>query len=358
MTRGSIARMRMQRQRLLGAPFQQPVDAVRWLVAVQAQEFPYAKWSLAQRSRDAKETAIDRAFAGGAILRTHVLRPTWHFVLPADLRWLVQLTAPRVNARMAPYDRHLELDDRIYAKCNRLVERALRDGVHKTRRELAAALQAGGIVAGTQRLAHLMMRAELDLVVCSGAPKGKQQTYALVDERAPRAKALPREEALAELTRRYFASHGPATLRDFAWWSGLTMADVRRGADGLGKSLERIVVDGRSDLEDASARPARPGAAGALLLQGYDEYVIAYTESKDVFYPAGAARRTSNWVSYAHAVVIDGRVAGHWRRAPGEAVVVEAGLFAPLGSRDQRALRAEVGRYGRFIGSRSELRLR
>lgn len=160
---------------------------------------PVAKWSIAQRTRDVTNAALDRAFAEGAILRTHVLRPTWHFVLPADIRWLIELTAPRINARMAYYDRQLELTAAVFSKSNALIRRTLASGRHRTRKELAAVLHKGGIVANTQRLGHLMMRAELDLVICSGAPKGKQHTYALVEERAPRANALVAEPEIARL---------------------------------------------------------------------------------------------------------------------------------------------------------------
>jgi hypothetical protein len=355
-TPASIARLRLANQRL-SMPLASPVEVVRWLVAVQAQDFPVAKWSLAQRASGANDASLDRAFSEGAILRTHVLRPTWHFVLPADLRWLVELTAPGINRRMAPYDRRLELDDAVYASSNALIAKALGRGGHRTRRELAAALQAGGIALDTQRLGHLMLRAEVDLVVCSGAPRGKQQTYALVEERVPRTRSLPREEALAELARRYFASHGPATVRDFGWWSGLASADARRGVESLGKRLEREVVGGRTYLFAAQVPGAGRSPRG-LLLQGYDEYVIAYSESRDVFDPSGLSRSLARGrVSYPHAVVFDGEVKGRWRRSPGNVAVLEVALRERSSPELRRALLAEVGRYGRFVGARAELRL-
>src|SRR5258706_554065 len=221
-----VAASRLRNQRLWSAPFAGAQQVVAWLGAVQAQELPVAKWSLAQRARGVTNAALERALASGAILRTHVLRPTWHFVLPADIRWMLELTAPRINARMAYYDRQLKLTDAVYRRCDMLIAKALADGRHRTRQELGAALRAGGVALTPQRLGHIMLRAELDLVVCSGALAGKQQTYALVEQRAPRAESLPRDAALAELARRYFSSPGPATLKDCMWWSSLSSADV------------------------------------------------------------------------------------------------------------------------------------
>jgi hypothetical protein len=350
----SITAWRLRNQRLSGPPLTSAVEGVRWLGAVQAQELPVAKWSLAQRARRVTNATVERDLAAGAILRTHVLRPTWHFVLPADIRWMVELTAPRINAKMAYYDRQLELNDKVYARCNRLIGKALADGRHRTRKELAALLQAGGIPVHPQRLGHIMMRAELDLVVCSGAPLGKHQTYALVEERAPRARSMPRDAALGELARRYFASHGPATLKDYMWWSSLSAADVRRSIEIARPRLRQEIVDGRSYWCTGSPGVGnRASAPLVLLLQGYDEYIVGYTESKDALNLAGVA--TMGRSPLLHAVVVDGQVVGHWRRAPGDAATIEAHLARPLAARETRALESEVRRYGAFLGTKAVL---
>jgi len=352
-----VARLRLRNQRLAGRPFTTPEEVVRWFGAMQAQEFPVAKWSIARRLRGATNVALDRALAAGTILRTHTLRPTWHFVLPEDLGWISELTAPRVRAFMRSYDRKLELDDAVYRRSHALLRKALGRGEHLTRSELAAALQKGGIVAATQRLGHLMLRAELDLVVCSGAMKGKQQSYALVEERAPRARRLSREEALAELASRYFASHGPATLRDFMWWSSLTSADAQRAIAANGKRLASDLVDGRRFWFTLPLPRPRAAAPVVHLLQGYDEYVVAYTESKRALNVAGLSSSAPRGaVSFLHAVVVDGQFVGHWRRALGDATSIEVRLLRPLGAAEKRALLGEVERYGRFIEAEPTLR--
>ena len=213
----AIALRRHYHQRLTQNPLPGPAEVVAWLGAVQAQDYPGAKWALGLRMQDAADDIVERAFSDGAILRTHVMRPTWHFVTPADIRWMLNLTASRVNAASAYMYRQLELDDALFLRGNAVIARALQGGRQLTRVELRGALAEAGIVAEGARLSYIVMRAELDAVVCSGPWRGKQFTYALLDERAPRSRALERDQALAELTLRYFRGHGPATARDFAW---------------------------------------------------------------------------------------------------------------------------------------------
>src|SRR5262245_302167 len=212
-----IARTRLRNQRLIGKPFATPEEVVGWLGAVQAQDYAGAKWAVAQRTAGCSDADVEQACRDGRILRTHVLRPTWHLVLPEDIRWMLALSAPRIRAAMAFYDRRLGLTDAVCARSAAALAAALRGGNHLTRGELARVLAAAGIPAAGQRLGHLMVRAEIDGVICSGATRGKQSTYALLDERAPAAKPRGRDDALAELAGRYFASHGPALPQDFAW---------------------------------------------------------------------------------------------------------------------------------------------
>ena len=253
----AIAEQRLLNQRLTRAGFRRASDVVEWLGAVQAQEFEPAKWALGLRMRDSVVSAeTQRAFDDGLILRTHVMRPTWHFVTAADIRWMTELTAPCVHRRMSTYDRQLGLDDKLFVRGTGLIERALGDRNYLTRAELGERLRAAGLALDGVRLAHLAMHAELEGVICSGPRRGKQSTYALVAERARKAVRLSRDEALATLARRYFPSHGPATIRDFVWWSGLNTADAKRGLEmnkARGERRRRTECIGRS-----APRRARP----------------------------------------------------------------------------------------------------
>ncbi|HEY6411300.1 MAG TPA: winged helix DNA-binding domain-containing protein, partial [Ktedonobacteraceae bacterium] len=213
LTSSNIAASRLHNQHLAGPRFERVEDVVQWLGAVQAQEYAGATWGIAQRARDLTSALLAQAFAEGKILRTHLLRPTWHFVVPADIYWMLELTAPRVHALNAYYYRQFELDDELFAKSYSVLTKALQGGKQLTRQELAKILADSGITASGLRLAYIFMHAELDVLICSGALRGKQQTYALLSERVAQAKTCSHEAALAELARRYFTSHGPATLK-------------------------------------------------------------------------------------------------------------------------------------------------
>jgi hypothetical protein len=345
-----IVAHRLRNQRLAGAGFRTPDEVVSWLGAVQAQDYAGAKWGVALRAPGVTEAEVDRACNEGRILRTHVMRPTWHFVAPRDIRWLLALTAPRVHTASKSLYRMLELDDRIFLRSRKALERALQGGAMLTRAEIGPILASAGIPASGLRLGTLMLHAELDGVICSGARRGKQSTYALLEDRVPAVPALTREEARTELTRRYFASHGPATLRDFAWWSGLTAADVKAGIASVGSTLAQVV---QSDLTYwlFPSRVVRPQPSPrALLLPNYDEYLIAHKDRGLVLDPATppASGRSD---PYAHHLVIDGRLRGSWTRTIGtRTATLSVRPYRPLSKPEQRALGAEATRFSRFLG--------
>src|SRR6266849_3255479 len=311
-----ITARRLRAQRLTGKPLASPVDVVRWLGAVQSQDYAGAKWALARRSRAATDAALDRLFDDGAILRTHVLRPTWHFVVPEDVRWLLDLTGPRIRAGVAGRYRDLELDDRVVTRALAAFAAALRDGRHLTRVELGEVLRAARISPAGQRLPHLIMRAELEGLIVSGPRRGKQFTYALLEERVPKARTLDRKEAAAELALRYFRSHGPAQVQDFVWWSGLTMADARAGIADAGAALERQAIDGKDYWSGAGPVPSRKAATIAHLLPNFDEYTVGYRDRSALTH---ADRRFEpGFFSFgsilSNIVIVDGLVRGAWRR--------------------------------------------
>jgi hypothetical protein len=366
---GDIAARRMWRQHLWTPEPRTPTEVVSSLGAMQAQELAVARWSIGQRTAGAGAGAadVDRALAAGEILRTHILRPTWHFVAGADLRWLRALSAPRVHALNAYYYRQLGLDDRrLAARAGGLIARALEGGRHLTRDELGAVLARARIAASGPRLAYILMRAELDGVVASGAARGKRQTYAAFDERVPAAadtEGPDREQALAELVRRYFTTRGPATLKDFLRWSSLTAAEGKRGLEMVGAALESVAAaDGRAYLQAAGARATprekrSPRSPRIDLVQGFDEYVMSYSESKDVLFAPPAARPSASAARppFLHAVLLDGRLIGHWRHALKTRNVLESRLFRALTRPETAALAAAVARYARFLGTPLEL---
>ena len=344
-----IASERLTRTFLTGSPFQTAREVVRALGAVQSQDYHGAKWAISQRS-GASNDAIEREFTSGAILRTHVLRPTWHFVDPADIRWMLKLTAPRISRIMSSYDRQLELDEKLYRRSSAVFEKALRDNNYLTRNELKAELARLrlGKMDG-QRMSRLVMRAETDAIICSGPRRGKQFTYALLDERAPTVPQRDRDEDLRNLAMRYFAGRSPATSHDFAWWSGLTMSDVKRGIELAGKELDRFELDGKVYWRSGSV-PASPGPS-AHLLPNYDEYFIGYRDRSAI----GRRLRSVSSVTGGstlinHVLVVDGQLVGGWKLGPaGDAISLQATLLTRLSRTERVRLDQEIRRFELFV---------
>ena len=326
----NIAHKRLHNQGLLETRFVKASEVVQWMGAVQSQDYPAAKWALAQRAENLTDSAIEQSFADGEILRTHLMRPTWHFVAPEDIRWLLALTAPRVHTANAYYYRSLELDQELFKRSNDVLSKAVQGGRQLTRMELASELRRAGIIASDLRLVYLIGGAELDGIICSGARRGKQFTYASLDERVSAVKALARDDALAELTRRYFTSHGPATEDDFMWWSGLSRTDVRSGLEMVKAGLAQETISGKAYWFAAANLPAPQIAPVACLLPNYDEYVVGYTDRNAIFDASHAdnldGRRNP---LFQHTLVIDGQIAGTWKRTlKKDAAIIEFNPFA------------------------------
>jgi hypothetical protein len=353
----SFLTRRLHNQRLARSEFHSPADVVAWLGAVQAQDYPAAKWALGLRAPGLTDADVEQAFAEGSILRTHVLRPTWHFVTPADIRWMLALTGPRLHKASAPYNRALGLDDAILKRCRAMIERALRDGRQLTRAEVGLSLRGGGIDVSGPAVGQVMMHVELEGIVCSGARQGKQSTYALLEARAPRGRIVTRDEALGQLAQRYFASHGPATLRDYVWWSGLVVGDARRGIEIAGGGLERRVIDDRTYWSAGASATTARAARGAHLLPNYDEYLVAYRDRDALVAPsrrAAASRpRASNPRGgdvFSHSLVVDGVLAGSWTRThQRDGVTLDIAPCRRLDPAERRAVAAAAERYGRFM---------
>ena len=351
----SIVRRRLHAQRLTGTPFATPAQAVAWSAAVQAQEHAQALWSLGMRVRDHDEAAVQAACDRGEIIRTHVLRPTWHFVAAADLRWMLRLTGPRVQAKDAGRLRSLGLDESTLARVHEVLASTLADGEPRTRRELAATLEAAGIDTGVQRIAHAVVHAELGGVLCSGPRRGKQHTYLPLDGHVPPAPEREREDDVAELALRYFASHGPATLRDFAWWSGLTIADGRAGVAAADDRLESLADEHGTPWVAAAGGDAAgpPEPRGALLLGTYDELLVAYRDLRTVDVDGEPGTEL-----FQRRVLLDGRAAGRWTRRPSaREALVEVELDRPPTAPQRAALQAAADRFGAFVGVPARLAL-
>ena len=342
---------RLHNQLLSQTECTQPEEVVEWLGAVQSQEYAGAKWALAQRLRDAPtDAAIEQAFHDGKILRTHVMRPTWHFVTPADIRWMLDLTAPRVKIAMKHMDGQLGFDRAIIKKSNTTLRKALRGQQQLTRAELATILERAGVPVDGYRMGQLMGHAELDQVICSGMRKGKQFTYALLEERAPQAKTLDREAALAELTRRYFRSHGPATLQDFVWWSGLTTTDARNGMEAVKSKFEQETLGDQTYWFPKITSTKSPSSA-AYLLPSYDEYTVGYRDRSAIFDGSHMDKLSAFRESIlTQVIVVNGEISGTWKRTLRKnEVKIELSPFTVLTKSQNQAVIRAAQQYGKFL---------
>ena len=349
MTHKTLIERRLLNQGITSAGHRRPEDVVAWHGAVQGQEYIPARWAVGLRMRDgAAHEDVEHAFEEGRILRTHVMRPTWHLVAPADIRWLLALTGSRIQSAMKNYRRLLELDQRTVVRSTKLVERALRDRQYLTRAELGERLRRSKVDLNGMQLGQVAMYAETECVICSGPRRNNRFTYALVDERAPAAPKLDRDEALGELARRYLRSHAPATLRDFVWWSGLVTADAARGFDICRAVSEEVGGKKYWSLKSQAPSPARDRPAHLLPI--YDEYLVAYRDRDAVVYgPASVPVSGSGSVIFQHAIVMGGQVAGTWRtssRSPGADVTMA--LLRRLTRIEAAALDDALQRYRRF----------
>jgi hypothetical protein len=351
-----IATRRLHSQRLAGEPLAGPAEEVGWLGAVQSQDYLAATWAIGQRTRDAIASTVDRWFDDGAILRTHVLRPTWHFVLPGDIRWLLALSGPRIRSGIASRWRVLELEPATVTRAEAAITTALAGNRQLTRAELGEVLRAAGIAPDGQRLPHLIMAAELDSLIVSGPRRGRQFTYALLDDRVPSAPALDRDQALGRLAHRYFRSRGPAQLQDLAWWSGLTLAEAARGAAAAAEiaapaRLASELIDGKRYWFDPTGRP-RSARTAAHLLPNFDELTVGYRDRAAIDHPEG--RFDPSLFAFgsvlSNILVIGGRVRGAWHRVlSARGVRVQVRLLDALSPSEVAAVSRAAARMGGFL---------
>jgi hypothetical protein len=346
-----VLRRRLAAQRLTGDGLPHAADVVRLLACVQSQEYAHALWSLGMRTRGLAGAAAQAEFDRGDILRTHILRPTWHFVAAEDIRWILEVTSPRVQKLNQTIYRREGLDRATLERGVALIVEELEGGRFRTRSELGRALAARGLVSERLRLAYVVMNAELEGVICSGPLRGAQQTYALLDERAPQPAAAGGD--VAELARRFFLGHGPASIQDLARWSSLTIGQCRDALAVVKEHLDCITVEGVELWFDPDAPEPRP-ASGALLLPLYDEVTLSYPVLN--FPSAYGHPHQPGEDLFVGCIIIEETNVGLWRRSvKGRKMIMEITL-APGVMPDARPLvEAAAVDLASFTGKELEL---
>lgn len=350
MTLRDIALHRLVNLQIAGSTCASPADVVARMGAMQAQDYLGALWAVGLRSPGTTEISVEEALARREIVRTWPMRGTLHFVAPADARWMLQLLTPRIIAGSAGRHRELELDSKVFARSEKIFRNALEGNRHRTREDLMSLLDATGISTASQRGYHILGKLAMERVLCFGPRRGKQQTFVLFDEWLPNSRSLPREEALAELAMRYFSSHGPATIADFTWWSGLKLADARAGLASVSSRLESVMCE---DTTYWMPAPTQTGSKSAsFLLPGFDEYLLGYQDRRAALDPAHAKLIVPGGNGmFLSSMVRRGQIIGVWQRTlKKNAVHIETRPFSPLSATDQRNFHATAKRYAQFIG--------
>lgn len=349
MTLTEIAKHRMINQQLYETKLKSAVEMVEWFGAVQGQEYAQTKWGLGLRLPHLSDNNIENELNEGKILRTHLLRPTWHFVSAKDIGWLLKLTAPRVHTANGYMYRKLELDDKVFNRCNDILITILQGRNQLTRSEINEEFMKHGIIAKGHRLSYIMMNAELEGIICSGARKGKQFTYALLDKKIKHKKPLEKEEALAELSTRYFQSRGPATVKDFATWSGLTITDCKKGIELIKPHLQIEVIENEEYFFMPNNSLINQWPEKIYLLPIYDEFLIGYKDRSAAMVLKNSLKSNPEF-RYDCTIVSDGQIIGTWKRTIKKNIIdMEFDFLKPLNKLQSKIFDDSVNRLSEFM---------
>jgi len=348
MTPRDIALHRLGNQLIAPASHASPAEVVSHLGAMQAQDYLGSLWSIGLRSPGSTEADIESAIARREIVRTWPMRGTLHFVAPADARWMVETLAPRIISASATRQKQLELDEPTFARAAKLFTKALRGHQTLSRTAMMALLEKNGISPAGQRGYHILWRLAQECLICFGPRQGKEHTFVLFEEWLPQAKPQPREAALATLARRYFTSHGPATLADFAWWTGQKITEARAALESISADFASATLDEKTYWFHKSSTPT---ASPPALLPGFDQYLLGYTDRSASLAPEYAPRIVPGGNGlFLPSMVKGGQIIGTWKRViKKNAVTLTSEPFQPLTPADQKAFAAQARRYGTFI---------
>jgi Winged helix DNA-binding domain len=356
MTLSDISRTRLFNQQIAGTKFKSPQDMVSWMGAIQAQDYQMVKWALGVRLPRITDKEIETALDKGQIIRTHLLRPTWHLVSAEDIYWMLELTAPHIKSSLNSSANLMGLTAGVITKCNNIIEKALRDGNHLTRDEIMALLNKAKISTESFRSIHIMYHAELSGLVCNGIRKGKNNTYALLAERVPKKKTIPREEALAKLAKRYFSSHCPATIKDFIWWSGLPVKDARNALEMIKSNFISETIGAETYWFTNSFSIPKNNIQSVYLLPAFDEFLISYKDRTAAFPKGNHKRAFTNNGIFRPVIVINGHVTGLWKRTiKKDTVLIETCYLQAHNKATKSLVEKATKTYGDFLNKKTEV---
>ena len=356
MTLPEISNIRLINQQIASAKFSRIKEIAGWMGAIQAQDYSMAKWAFGTRLPGSTEKEVETALDKGEIIRTHLLRPTWHIVSSDDIYWMLELTAPAIRSSMKSRHRELELTVPVLKKYLDLIQRSLEDGSHLTREELVSIMKKEKIATENNRASHILFIAELEGIICNGVIKNKKQTYALLNERVQKKEDFTKEEALEKLAKKYFHSHSPATLQDFTWWSGLPVRDARNALEMAKSNFISEKTDTNTYWLSSSFSGELKDENQVYLLPAYDEFMISYKDRTPSLSLIHNKKAISSNGIFRPIIIFNSQVAGLWKRTLiKDKVRVETFLFKQVSKSIKGQIEKKADSFGKFLNKEAEV---
>ncbi|WP_435355389.1 winged helix DNA-binding domain-containing protein [Emticicia sp. SJ17W-69] len=311
MNRAEIIQLRLFNQGLSEPFFDKPDEVIAHFGAMQAQDYSMALWAVGLRMKNANRTFVGSQIDSGSIIRTHILRPTWHLVHQKDIQWMMELSAPNVKKATQYIDKKEGLTDDFFLKAWKIIEQQFKEADNLSKEDMMFCLLKNHIVVSNLLATQIIIRAELEMFLCNGYKKG---TYTLFEKRVPPSNKISKTEAIIKLTQIYFQSRGPATIKDFIWWSGLSTTDAKIGMAELSKKLNSFI---HNELKYYYFEPKNSIAERSVfaLLPCYDEYTVSYSESRCIVLPNNAdSSETGNGI-FKPILLSENEIIGTWRKS-------------------------------------------
>lgn len=346
-----LLNIRLYNQLLMGSNMKTPREIVSWMGAMQSQNYEMGKWGIGVRLPGVTNRLVEEAVNKGEILRTHILRPTWHFVVGEDIHWMLELCASRLKSAFMGYAKTRNFDEGMVAKAIRILPQLLEENAHLTRQEIGEHLTNRGIGIDQDLVKYVMSHAELDGIVCSGIVRGSKQTYALLHKQAPKTFTLSKEEALERLARKYFTSHGPATLQDYVWWSGLSVTEAKKGLESIKHDFICEEINGKSYWMKNDIQIPPRDTQTAFLLPAFDEFVVSYKDRSEIVEEEHYRKVMTRTGIFSPTITLNGEIVGAWKRVvKKKGIVAELEFFGKMGKRVEKLFEGQVKGYEEFNG--------
>ncbi len=349
MTPSELLHIRLYNQLLSMHALTEPREVVAWMGAMQSQALEMAKWAIGSRLKQSTAKEITAALNRGEMIRTHILRPTWHFVAAEDLRWMYGLSYPRLKPVYRSYAKMLGADESLLYGLIPLIEELLSGGRHLSKQELGSALAEKRVALDDNHLSMLLSFAELEGVIVNGELDGNRQTFTLLEEWVPYLPAISREDALSRLAGRYFSSHGPATLQDFTWWSGLTVTECRQAMEMIRAGFIRETIDGKECWMPSDIQTPPSDFVSARLLAPFDEFVVSYKDRSELIEEAHYGKVITKNGIFLPTIMLDGRIIGSWKKSTKKNVPrITLTFFGEMPKKTLSLFQPEVERVEKF----------